>query len=282
MLAKWEAEDAKLAALETVPPLSLLFYPRVLTESFLPRRSSKMRELERQYRNITVGVRNAEGPLPFGVLPRKFLLYCATQAIKNKSRRVLMPSERELFALLGIPRCAKNQKAMRTNIRRLASTYIKITYNPNRRRTVEHRGMLFEQIVLEQDDVQLPLFSSHVVFSESFFNTVLKTVNPFHGDMIAQLSSALSLDVFLWLSIRLPNVVKGQTDKMTLNQLVDQFAQPGERKDNFVLAFKNALERVGALWPQVRESVVLNGNIVELKYARDLIPLPNQKSLTGW
>jgi hypothetical protein len=273
MLQRWAEEDAKLAALETQPPLSLLFYPRVLTESFLPRRSARTTSLERTYRNISVAVRNAEGPLPYGVLPRKFLLFCATQAIKSKSRQLVLPSERELFTMLGIPRCSKNQKSMRNQIRRLASTYIQISYFPNNRRVLEHRGMIFESIVLEQDDYQLPLFSSHIVFSETFYNTVLKTVNPFHGDMIAQLSSALSLDVFLWLSIRLPNVVPEKTDKMTFNQLYEQFAQPGERKDNFLLAFKNALDKVGEVWPQVKESVSLIGKTVELRYARDLVPL---------
>ena len=287
MITRWQRDDELLALNPPNELLPLLFYPRILTESFLPKKRTYERELVRNYHNVKVSVRTIDGGiLPFGVMARKLLIYFTTRATQLKSRTVkLNVTEKDLFDVLGMSRNLKSTKHLRTQIKRLAALTIEIDYKPNKAKRILYRGVVFSRIQLECDDEQLPMFASEIEFAEDFYKHVASRCMPFQTHHLARLNSSLSLDLYLWLAIRLPNIRHGEDVKLSISQLAEQFGRCDSPVNvhNLSRSIQTALERIFSVWGGVDESVSYDRKkmILKLRYSPDLVPLKRQAS-GGW
>ena len=274
--AKWAAEE-KLYALPTAnETLPFLFLPKVMTESFLPRKRTVKREMERSYRNVKLTVRTIDGgTLPYGAVARKLLLFFSTRAIQEKYRHVQFGmSERELMEHLGIARNHKASLNLRHQVKRLSKLTCEIHYEPYAGRKVEYQGVVFSQIALEKDEEQLPLWASEVIFSQDYFDAIGKRANPFNTAQIAGLESAFALDLFLWLALRLPRA-KRETQWLSTRELMPQFAFGATNKYTFSKSMERALVSVRRVWPSTKKTVKWDAKRFRLgiSYTADLVDL---------
>lgn len=288
--AKWAAEDDLYALPPQNDTLPLLFLPRVMNESVLPRKRTQNREVERIYRNLSMRVRTIDnGPLPYGVVARKLLLFFSTRAIQEQSRSVALGmSERELMDHLGIARNHKASRHLRNQVRRLSKLTVEIDYRPKDGKRIEYQGVVFSQIVLERDEEQLPLWASEVVFSQDYYAAIGKRANPYHTSQIAALESAFALDLFLWLALRLPTASRDYSRLSFEEHLAPQFCFPSSKpsarpynKYVFSKSISRALQSIYRVWPASREAVKWCGKSYTLKirYCPDLVSLKEQ---AGW
>mgnify|MGYP000422940405 FL=1 len=282
---KWAEEDKLIALPETNETLPLLFLPRVMNESVLPRKRTHDKEILRSYRNTSMRVRTIDnGSLPYGVVARKLLLFFSTRAIQDKNRHIkLGMSEREVMNHLGIARNHKSSLNLRNQVRRLSKLTVEVDYRPKGSRRVEYQGVIFSQIVLERDDKQLPFWASEVIFSRDYYDAIGKRANPYNTSQVAGIDGAFAMDLFLWLAIRLPQASR-EWKSLHVWDLVSQF-HFGKITPNtkyvFSKGIQRALQSIYRVWPAAKESVQWNKKTYRLKirYTGDLVDL---KPLPGW
>ena len=280
---KWADEEKVFALPPTDETLPLLFLPRVMNESVLPRKRSREKEIVRSYRNTQIKVRTIDnGALPYGVVARKLLLFFSTRAIQEKNRHIrLGMSEREVMEHLGIARNHKASLHLRNQVKRLSKLTVEIDYRPTHGKRIEYQGVLFSQIVLEKEEKQLPLWASEVIFSRDYFDAIGKRANPYNTSQIAGLESAMALDLFLWLAIRLPQASREWKSLSFDHHLAPQFCFGSQTKYTFSKSIQRALQSVYAVWPGAKKSVIWDKKAYSLKirYAGDLVDLKPSK---GW
>ena len=285
---RWAEEENLLALPETNDTLPFLFLPRVMNESVLPRKRTQQREIHRSYRNVSMRVRTIDhGPLPYGVTARKLLLFFSTRAIQEKDRHIrLGMSEREVMEHLGIARNHKASKLLRNQVKRLSKLTVEIDYRPKNSKRIEYQGVIFSRIVLEREEEQLPLWASEVVFSRDYFDAIGKRANPFNTSQIARLDSAFSVDLFLWLALRLPRATREWQSLEFYRDLAPQFCftTPGKPHNKYVFSksIKRALENIYRVWPAARQAVKWCDTTYELgiRYTGDLVDL--KPAPGGW
>ncbi len=296
MLREWEGEDEVLALDTPASALPLLYLPRILTERMLPPRRSSITEVIREYGNVSIRLSTIDGKqLPFGAMAKKLLIYFCSRATQEKSRTVDMgATEKKLFSILGMSKTAKSKRLLREQIQRLAALTIVIRYEPNKRKKIIYRGVLFSSIQLEMEmpEAQLPLFrnssfyASKIEFANDFYESIIAhKCMPFRRDMIAKLDFAFSLDLFLYLSVRLPNINHGKEVRLRAEHLVAQFAYPDAkfRMSEFSRSFEKALERVQSIWAEAKQSVSYDrkSKVLTMRYTKDLVPL-KEEAARGW
>ena len=282
--AQWEAEEKLYALPATNDTLPFLFLPKIMTESFLPRKRTQDREIHRSYRNVSLTVRTIDGgTLPFGVVARKLLLFFSTRAIQEKNRCITLGmSERELMEHLGIARNHRASRNLRHQVKRLSKLTTEIHYEPRNGRKIEYQGVIFSQIELERDSKQLPLWASQVVFSRDYYDAIGKRANPFNTAQIAGIEGAFALDLFLWLAIRLPNAHRGELQWLSIDELMAQFAFGSTNKYTFSKSMERALVSVRRVFPAIKKTVRWDSKRYRLgiSYTGDLVNL--KRSGDGW
>ena len=253
LLEEWERQESEVSLISpNYDRLPHLYLPRLLTSSILPRRRTKDTEVVRENRDLRFVVRTIDGsPLPYGAIARKLLLFFATRSCLERSRRVVVgKSENELLETLGIAKTGSIHRRLRAQIRSLAALSVEIDFKPNEKQQVIYRGVVFSHIWLTRDENQLPMWASEIEFSRDFYDVVCRRYNPYPREQIASLSSAFSLDVFLWLANRLPEITPSKPSFITLHQLYSQFAFSSSSGNlyNFEKCFLKALKSVGSVW----------------------------------
>jgi hypothetical protein len=92
-------------------------------------------------------------------------------------------------------------------------------------------------------DGQLALFDHYLEFSPEFFHSILSLKHqPINNDALAQLRTALAIDVYLWAARR-TFTVKDEK-RFSWKQMQDQFGSPNEQPSKFRKAFTKAFAEV--------------------------------------
>tara|TARA_R110002074_G_scaffold242283_1_gene414116 strand:+ start:259 stop:789 length:531 start_codon:yes stop_codon:yes gene_type:complete len=174
---------------------------------------------------------------------------------------------------------------MRRQIRRFSEMLIEIDYRPKKGKRIIHKGLVFSKIQLEKDDKQLPLFASETQFSAEFYNSLVQLSMPFCGKHIRSINNALTLDVYLWLAIRLPQVPNGSETEIRFASIIHQFGITSTTS-NFIKSFETAVRNVLDIWTEARGAVVVEGRgkkkVVKLRHVNDVVALRDKDNQIGW
>ncbi|MCY3843141.1 MAG: replication protein RepA, partial [Acidobacteria bacterium] len=157
----------------------------------------------------------AGGPeprLPFGVLPRLLLAWICTEAVRTRSRRlVLGRSVAEFMRRLGVQSSdSAGRYGIRTRLReqmtRLFRASIELTQDlPDGVHTVADRVTTDMRLWWKpRRSDEAVRWDSAIVLGHDFFNEILAAPVPIDMQVLRELTrSSLGLDLYLWLTYRL-------------------------------------------------------------------------------
>ena len=250
------------------------FMMRLLALCTLPRVSlgTQDRYVRRNGPFTLIMVAGGESPrLPYGNLPRLLLAWVSTEAVRTKSRTlVLGHSLSEFMREIGIQSSNSGGRwGVRTRLRdqmdRLFRATVHMEYE-----IAGHTASVGSFIADHMDlwwNPQRPdepvLWNSSIRLGEAFFAEILACPVPIDMHVLrAMRRSPLGIDLYLWLTYRLFTLPERRT--LTWRQLYRQFgAHPDEITDNRLDKFRKdairELEKLHAAWPGFRYRLPFGG-----------------------
>lgn len=251
--------------------------------------------------NMTLTMSSING-LPYGVYPRLIMCWLVKAAQmnhldydKDDPERLRISFGTNLAAFMrdvGIDtRYGKNSTSDRTRdqLLRLFSTTLSVqrdyTHDGDNI-TTGHMTLIGKawKFRWNSEDPHRFLHDSHVILTEEFFDMLVNNAVPIDMDIVRHIkSSAIALDVFMWLSyrfsyLRRPTIVP-------LTQLMGQFGTKMDPQDpvarrNFTVKLKKALAKIHEIWPDAKVSVLDGGKGLMLKPTAPSVGRKNRKKIT--
>lgn len=202
--------------------------------------------------------------IPYGVIPRLLMCWMATEAVKTKSRNLVLGDSlsdfmRELDLIPTGGRWGSITR-LKEQMRRLFSCSIALHYEDRQResglnfRIAKGYNLWFHP---QQPD-QAGLWQSTITLSEEFFDEVTKYPVPIDLRAIKALrKSPLALDLYIWLTYR-NSYLKKET-VITWEQLQLQFGAEYHRVQDFKRKFNGALRKVQVVYPAAKLQSIAHG-----------------------
>ena len=178
--------------------------------------------------------------LPFGNLPRLLLAWVCTEAVRTRSRvLVLGKSLSEFMRTLGVyDSSGRTQTRLRNQMKRLFGCTVTMIYEDENVDATVNAVIADSTVFWWNKPNQLSLWENKIELSEKFFNEIIQHPVPLNMNTLTALRrSSLGLDLYLWLvyrtftlraPLRLPwRLLYGQfgahPDKASDNQTVQHF-----------------------------------------------------------
>jgi hypothetical protein len=257
-----EAQDAREAG-------ALGYMARALVQATLPHSRPETNEFERRNGAFTlVMIAPSKVGLPYGVIPRLMLAWITTEAVRTKSRELLLGDSMSDFMrrLDMVPTGGRwgSITRLREQSRRLFTTSISCQYEGPQAAgetgfRIADRHMLWWD---PKQPEQRSLFNSVVTLSERFFEEIRARPVPIDlRAMKALKKSPLALDVYCWLTYRLSYLRQARVIPWAALQLQfgAGYAADEQGARDFKKAFVRELKKVLTLYPQAKAAVVDHG-----------------------
>jgi hypothetical protein len=243
-----EAEEAQAAG-------ALGFMARALVQATMPHRRPETSEFVRRNGAFTLTIMApSEVGLPYGSVPRLLLAWLTTEAVRTKSRElVLGDSLSEFMRQLGmVPTGGRwgSITRLRAQSHRLFASSVSCLYRGDARGVAEAGFRIADRHVLWWDPKtprQTELFGSSVVLSEPFFREVTARPVPIDLRTLRALSkSPMQLDIYVWLTYRMSYLRRDTTIPWQVLQA--QFGAEYHRLRAFKAAFLEHLKKVHTVY----------------------------------
>jgi len=256
------------------PPDELEFLHASFAHVALPRSKPKEKTFMRRFGAASIHIasgpliRNGEAidqPLPYGIRPRQFLIYATTMALKTNTREIeIGHSMRELMTdKLGYKCVSGGRNGSQTMFRQQLYSLVacRMTLGWSEKgRDVTQKCDIFTRLDDPTQwyyDEQRALWPATATLSSEYLASIKEHAFPVDPRAIAVLDSALAIDIYCWLAVRLHKLPK----KLILHwcSLRDQFGQDyGDAKD-FKKAFSKALRDVLHVYPAAKVESIDGG-----------------------
>ena len=196
-----------VSASEADPDLG--FMARMMVLCSLPRTNpgNRLRYVRRNGPYKLIMYSSGETKLPFGNFPRLILAWVCTEAVRTKSRElVLGRSLAKFMKTLGVyTTSGETQTRLRNQIKRLFGCTVSLIYkDENVNATVN--AVIADHTVFwwnERKPDQPSLWDSKIELSEKFFNEIIRCPVPLDLNALNALKRcSLGLDLYLWLTYR--------------------------------------------------------------------------------
>ena len=239
------------------------FMARMLVLCSLPRTNPGNRL---QYKRVngpytlamTAGVNNK---LPFDNFPRLILAWVSTEAVRTRSRVLILgPSLAKFMRELGIYSSGGGNvhTKLRNQMRRLFNAHVQLVYKD------EHGEVSVSSSVADRTEFwwnerkpdEPSLWESKIELGEKFFNEIIRHPVPLDMNTLNALKRcALGLDLYLWLAYRTFTLRAPQ--RLTWKQVYRQFGtDPAKASDNqtvqdFRYNVLRELKKIKLAWPEL-------------------------------
>lgn len=255
-------EEAQLAAREG----QLAYLGRLLVQLTLPHSQLSTNEYTRTNRLVTLTMMApSHTGLPYGSIPRLLLAWLSTRAVQTRSREIYLGrSMNEFMEQLGLARSGGKRgdiTRLKDQVSRLFSTMILA------RGEAERFSKKGERLVGEQlesfkvgtyflawhpwNPDQMSIEDSVITLSEEFYEQTIAHPVPLDKAILAAVRrSPMALDIYAWLTWRLPLVGKPTT--VSWEDLQRQFGAHYGRTRSFRQFFLRALRLVLDQYPDAR------------------------------
>lgn len=236
-----------------------------LTQVFLPRAPSVSREFVRTCGRISMtlragsiwdGSRFVDQPLPSGVWPRLLLIYFNTEAVRRGSPEIDLGSSAAdcLERVSGV----KSGGGVRGSLTRFKQQALALSASSMifgfgdgvTSRASTFQGQLVQELNawIAQEGGQRALWNGSVILSPSYFEVLRTSAVPLEKTAVRALkSSALALDIYMWLVQRLYRLEKPL--RLTWGHLREQFGAEYKVLKDFKTPFSVAMRAVLAVYP---------------------------------
>jgi hypothetical protein len=222
--------------------------------------------------------------IPYGSLPRLILIHIMTEAVKSRSRHILLGRTfTEWMRRLGFKTISYGPRGSATLIReqldRLLACEWMIRWDSGDAKGAREFGI--KEIKLTNEYVGIDGrsggFQREIYMTEGFFEHLQLHAVPLNEVAIRQLrDSATALDLYTWLAYRLPRINPKRPATLSWEQLAVHFGNEGRNIRKFRQTVRDAWERqVSAVYPEARAD--LSTTIIRL-YAS---PAPLQQKLVA-
>ena len=146
--------------------------------------------------------------LPYDNLPRLILAWVSTEAVRTKSREIVLgKSFSEFMRSLGIySGGGRNRTRLRNQMDRLFNAHVRLIHEH------EHGEQFVSSAIADRGEFwwderkpdEYSLFDSKIELGEKLFNEIIQHPVPLDMNILAALKrSALGLDLYLWLNYRI-------------------------------------------------------------------------------
>jgi hypothetical protein len=256
------------------PPDRTDFLHACMCQVGLPRRRTAEKSFERQSGHISMlleagrlwnGTEWVEQPLPYGTTPRLVMVHVSSEAIRTRNRSIeIGDSVRQFLTTLGIPTTGGERggyTVLRKQMEALAACRLTLGMHAEGRVvTVDAKPIKRFEAWLTTQGTQKTLWPGVLELSQDFYDTLLNHAVPLDYRALAALKhSALALDVYTWLAHRLCRVRKPDGEKLSWENLRNQFGQEYSDPKNFKKEFRNVLHQVAVVYPDARVEEVPGG-----------------------
>lgn len=262
------------------------FTARAMVLASMPHSAPKETYFERKNGHYTLTMQADQTVgLPYGSIPRLIMAWLTTEAVRTKSRHlVLGQSLADFMRQIDMnPTGGKygTITALREQMKRLFSTTIRCTYSDDERLSGVNM-LLAEEYDLwwnPKTPEQIGLWQSTVTLSEKFFKEITTSPIIFYMAALKALrKSPLALDIYMWLTYKNsyakhPVVISWESLQL---QFGAGYPETAQGKADFKRKFKYALKKIGIVYPETRKlSIEANG----LKFIPGLPHVPKTKKL---
>ena len=238
-----EAEAAKQAG-------ALGFMARALVQATMPHRHVTDNEFTRRNGNFTLTMLSPSSiGLPFGSIPRLLLAWLTTEAVRTKSRELIMGDSLSAFMReLGlVPTGGRwgSIPRLKTQTVRLFASSVTCSYE-DASKTALAGLRIADKAILWWDTktpTQTTLWKSTVVLTSAFYDEVTSSPVPVDLRALRLLKrSPLALDLYCWLTYRLSYL--DRRTEIPWAVLAAQFGSDYSRLRDFKAAFLGELQKV--------------------------------------
>ena len=199
--------------------------------------------------------------VPYGSLPRLVLIHIMTEAVRTRSRHIVLgASFTDWMRRLGMRTISYGPRGSATLIKeqldRLLACEWMIRWD-NETSTGD-REFAVKEVKLTNDYAGVTsrrgAFSREILLTEAFFDHLRDHAVPLDENAIRQLrDSATALDLYTWLAYRLPRINNGRPALLSWPQLATHFGNEGKNIRKFRQTIREAWERhVSAVYPEAR------------------------------
>ncbi len=212
-----------------------------------------LQRVDGQQRMAVLGV-------PYGSLPRLVLIHIMTEAVRTRSRHVVLgTSFTDWMRRMGFRTISYGPRGSATLIREqldrlLACEWMIRWDNETSKGDTE---FAVKEIKLTNDYAGTNGrhgFSREILLTEGFFDHLREHAVPLDENAIRQLrDSATALDLYTWLAYRLPRVSGCRPAVLSWQQLAVHFGNEGKNIRKFRQTIRDAWDRhVSAVYPEAR------------------------------
>ena len=239
------------------------FMARLLALCSLPRSNpGNRKEYKRVNGPFTLYmVAGGGNKLPFGNLPRLILAWISTEAVRTRSRVLILgPSLAKFMKTLGVYSSGGGNAGvkLRNQMRRLFGCTVQLSYKEGNEEQfvnspIAARGKYWWN---PNNNSALPGWNSTIVIGEDLFNEIIRHPVPLDMNTLTALKrSTLGLDLYLWLVYR--TFALRAPLRLSWQQVYGQFGRhPDKASDkNTVQMFRRAalreLKKIKLAWPSL-------------------------------
>lgn len=221
--------------------------------------------------------------VPYGSLPRLVLIHIMTEAVRTKSRHVVLgTSFTDWMRRMGYRTISYGPRGSATLIRqqldRLLACEWMIRWDSEDSQGAKEFGVKEIKLTTEYGGVDMRngIFVRDIHLTEDFYDHLRKHAVPLNEHAIRQLrDSATALDLYTWLAYRLPRINPKKPAVLSWQQLAVHFGNEGANIRKFRQTVREAWERhVSGVYPEARAD--FDTTIIRLHAS----PAPLQRKLT--
>ena len=242
------------------------FMARTMALCSLPRTNPGNRH---QYKRVNgpyklIMIAGGDNKLPYGNLPRLLLAWVCSEAVRTRSRvLVLGKSLSEFMRTLGVYSSSGGSRGDRTRLRnqmkRLFGCTVTMIYEDENVDATVNAVIADSTVFWWNKPDERSVWNSKIELGEKFFNEIINHPVPLNMNALNALKRcALGLDLYLWLVYRIFALRAPQ--RLTWKQLYQQFgANPAKAPDkrtvlNFRYKVLRELKKIKMAWPGLNYS----------------------------
>lgn len=214
--------------------------------------------------------------LPYGSIPRLILAWANAEAVKNKSRELILGNSlADFMEKIGFDSATGGKNGSITRLKaqslKLFSSKISLSYEDKSKLSISN-ALLADYAEYFWDPLhpdQHSLWESRIVLSEKFYQLLLSAPVPLDWRILKALKrSPMALDLYMWLSYRVFTLERPQ--KIRWDTLSEQFGSEYERVRDFRLNVRKHLLKIQAVWNTLNVDVS-DDTCLEIRPSRLLI-----------
>jgi len=245
------------------------YMARIVVQAAMPYKKVVGNEYTRKNGNYTLSIMApSKIGLPYGSLPRLLVSWATTEAIKTKSRELILGNSLSSYMnqLEIIPTGGRWGSIVRfkDQMKRLFSSHISCSFDDTNNFAIDSIKLIKSANLWwnPKEPTQATIFDSTITLGEEFFSEIIKSPVPIDIRALKALrKSPMAIDIYCWLTYRMSYLKKDTV--IPFDSLQVQFGGDYKKdrygRSNFRKEFKKQLKKVLLLYPEANISEELKG-----------------------